>query len=48
MTLSDRLWLTEYLHLGAPAALSRNLTHYRRHGQSLDPAWKQLTSISAA
>ena len=47
-TQASNRWLTENLHLGTPAALSRNLTHDRRHGQSLDPAWKQLTSISAA
>jgi hypothetical protein len=47
-TQASNRWLTENLHLGAPAALRRNLTRYRRHGQSLDPAWKQLTSISAA
>ena len=40
-------WLTDNVHLGTPAALSRNLTHYRRHIQSRDPAWKRLTSISA-
>ena len=47
-TQASNRWLTENLHLGAPAALSRNLTRYRRHRQSQDPAWKQLISISAA
>jgi REP element-mobilizing transposase RayT len=41
-------WLSENLHLGVPAALSRNLTSYRRERQSEDPAWKRLQSISAA
>jgi REP element-mobilizing transposase RayT len=40
-------WLTDHLDLGAPAALSRNLTNYRRRLQSQDPAWKRLISISA-
>jgi REP element-mobilizing transposase RayT len=40
-------WLSENLHLGVPAALSRNLTHYRRERQSKDPTWKRLISISA-
>ena len=41
-------WLSRRLHLGAPAAFSRNLTHYRRSIQSKDPIWESLASISAA
>lgn len=41
-------WLSARLHLGAPAALSRNLTSYRRQRLPSDKLWKVLTSISAA
>lgn len=47
-TQVSNAWLSHHLHLGTPAAFSRNLTHYRRN---LDPAnklWQALTSISAA
>lgn len=47
-TQASNHWLTANLHLGVPAALSRNLTKYRRHRQSRDPAWKHLKSVSAA
>ena len=40
-------WLSENLHMGAPAALSRNLTHYRRFRRDQDPLWKRLMSKSA-
>jgi putative transposase len=40
-------WLSRRLSLGAPAALSRNLTLFRRHRQAVDPTWKRLLSISA-
>src|SRR5271165_2056061 len=46
-TQASNRWLTEHLDLGTPAALSRNLTTYRRRRQSQDPAWKRLISISA-
>jgi len=46
-TQASNRWLSENLHLGVPAALSRNLTHYRRERQARDPAWKRLISISA-
>lgn len=41
-------WIAEALSLGAPAALIRNLTHYRRHLQRADETWRRLTSLSAA
>lgn len=41
-------WLADTLFLGAPAALSRNLTLYRRQLQQNDPARQQLLSLSAA
>ena len=41
-------WLSQRLHLGAPAAFSRNLTTYRRQLTASDKLWKTLTSISAA
>jgi putative transposase len=47
-TQASNPWLSENLRLGAPAALSRNLTHFRRDRQSKDPTWKRLISISAA
>ncbi len=47
-TQAGNSWLSQRLHLGAPAALSRNLTHYRRTAQTSDKLWKALTSISAA
>jgi REP element-mobilizing transposase RayT len=40
-------WLSQRLHLGAPAAFSRNLTTYRRQLAPSDRQWKILTSISA-
>lgn len=40
-------WLSQQLHLGTPAAFSRNLTTYRRLRASSDKLWKLLTSISA-
>ncbi len=46
-TQASNGWLSHRLHLGAPAALSRNLTHYRRTLTAKDPTWKTLTSISA-
>jgi REP element-mobilizing transposase RayT len=46
-TQASNRWLSENLHLGVPAALSRNLTHYRRARQSQDPTWERLISISA-
>ncbi len=46
-TQASNGWLSQRLHLGAPAALSRNLTLFRRHRQADDPTWKRLTSISA-
>lgn len=47
-TQASNGWLSQRLALGSPAALSRNLTHYRRSRQATDRLWKQLTSISAA
>jgi len=47
-TQASNGWLSRRLGLGAPAALSRNLTTFRRRFQSLDPTWKRLTSIYAA
>jgi len=41
-------WLSDHLHLGTPAAFSRNLTNYRRQLAPSDKLWKTLTSISAA
>lgn len=41
-------WLSEHLSLGVPAALSRNLTNFRRNPSAVDKQWKALTSISAA
>jgi hypothetical protein len=36
------------LHLGSPAAFSRNITTFRRQLTPSDKLWKTLTSISAA
>ncbi len=47
-TQASNGWLSRRLHLGTPAALSRNLTHYRRTLQTTDRLWQVLTSISAA
>lgn len=47
-TQAGNPWLSRRLHLGVPAAFSRNLTHYRRQQKSSDKLWKTLTSISAA
>ena len=47
-TQAGNAWLSERLHLGAPAAFSRNLTTYRRQLAPSDKRWKTLTSISAA
>lgn len=46
-TQASNGWLSQRLHLGAPAAFSRNLTHYRRSLQPADQLWIALTSISA-
>ena len=46
-TQATNSWLSENLHLGAPAALSRNLTHYRRSKRDRDSNWRRLISISA-
>lgn len=46
-TQASNGWLSEKLHLGTPAALSRNLTLYRRTKQNRDATWRSLTSISA-
>jgi putative transposase len=46
-TQASNGWLSEHLHLGAPAALSRNLTTFRRQLTPSDKLWKTLTSISA-
>lgn len=40
-------WLAEALNLGAPAALSRNLTRFRRSCLQDQSAWRELTSIAA-
>ena len=40
-------WLSERLHLGVPAAFSRNLTTFRRQLDPADKLWKRLISISA-
>ena len=47
-TQASNGWLSSRLGLGAPAAFSRNLTHFRRRLQATDPTWKRLASISAA
>lgn len=47
-TQAGNAWLSRHLHLGAPAAFSRNLTTYRRQLAPADKLWKALTSISAA
>jgi putative transposase len=41
-------WIAAALALGAPQALSRNLTHYRRSIQPTDLTWQRLISLSAA
>ena len=41
-------WLSQRLHLGTPAAFSRNLTTYRRQLAPSDKLWKTLISISVA
>jgi hypothetical protein len=41
-------WLSEQLDLGAPAALSRNLTGFRRNIAANDKLWRRLIAISAA
>ena len=46
-TQVSNAWLSQRLRLGAPAALSRNLTHYKRLLQPKDKRWQALTSISA-
>jgi putative transposase len=46
-TQASNGWLSQQLHLGAPAALSRNLTLFRRHHQTADSTWRLLRSISA-
>lgn len=47
LTQAGNAWLSQRLHLGAPAAFSRNLTGYRRQPRSTDKLWGMLTSISA-
>jgi len=47
-TQASNRWLSMKLNLGSPAALSRNLTHFRRTGQLADPSWKLLISRSAS
>lgn len=47
-TQASNGWLSERLHLGTPAAFSRNLTTFRRQVQPADKLWKALISISAA
>jgi putative transposase len=47
-TQADNRWLSTNLHLGAPAAFSRNLTIFRRNLKPKNKLWKTLTSISAA
>jgi REP element-mobilizing transposase RayT len=47
-TQANNGWLSARLHLGTPAAFSRNLTTYRRQLTPSDRLWKTLTSISAA
>ena len=47
-TQASNRWLSEQLHLGTPAAFSRNLTHYRRQCAHSDKLWQTLTSIPAA
>jgi hypothetical protein len=47
-TQTSNRWLSEQLHLGAPAAFSRNLTQYRRQPPLPEETLrKRLTSISA-
>jgi hypothetical protein len=46
-TQASNRWSTDNVHLGAPAALSRNLTRYCRERQSRDPTWDRLMSKSA-
>lgn len=41
-------WLSDQLGLGATAALSHNLTVYRRSLQPSDPHWRKLASIYVA
>jgi REP element-mobilizing transposase RayT len=47
-TQAGHRWLSLKLNLGAPAALSRNLTSYRRSHQVSDPSWRRLTSKYAS
>jgi putative transposase len=46
-TQAGNAWLSLHLHLGVPAAFSRNLTAYRRRLESSNKQWKALISISA-
>jgi REP element-mobilizing transposase RayT len=46
-TQAGNRWLSANLHLGAPAAFSRNLTIFRRNLNPNDKLWQALTSISA-
>lgn len=46
-TQAGNAWLSQRLHLGVPAAFSRNLTAYRRTLDPSDKLWKALISISA-
>ena len=47
-TQAPNRWLGQHLNLGHPAALSSNLTRYRRHIQATDPLWQRLTQLFAA
>ena len=40
-------WVASALHLGVPAAASRNLTTFMRNNPERNPWWKDLKSISA-
>ena len=40
-------WLSEKLNLGTPAALSRNLTRFRRNRVQERSRWRALASIAA-
>jgi putative transposase len=46
-TQASNSWLGQKLHMGTPAAISRNLTRYRREKREKDPCWESLRSISA-
>ena len=46
-TQASNGWLCERLHLGAPAAFSRNLTDFRRQLQPREKLWRALASLPA-